>query len=450
MEIKQFEDKNLSHYAYAILSNGEIALIDPARNPQPYYDFAKQHHAKITTVIESHPHADFVSGHLEISKTTGATIYVSKLLGADYPHKTFDEGDTITLGNISLKALNTPGHSPDSICIVAIDEHGKEEALFSGDTLFIGDCGRPDLRESAGAITAAREELAKNMYHSLRDKLIGLPNDVKVFPAHGAGSLCGRGMSDQNTSTMGAEKISNWSLQDMSETEFVDALLEGQPFVPKYFGFDVSLNKKGADNFLESIAAVKKHEAVIDANTANSLDANIPIIDTRADKQFKKAFLKNAINLMKGGKFETWLGSIIKPGEAFYLAAENENDLDELIGRIAKIGYEKQIKMAFVLDYGNNEMQLFDDELLKSHANDFTIIDVRNEKEVKEGKIFPNAIDIPLPELRERINEIPLDKPIVVHCAAGYRSAAGSSIIKAAVDGTLQVYDLGEAVNKFK
>lgn len=450
MEIKQFEDKNLSQYAYAVLSNGEIALIDPARNPQPYYDFANQHHAKITTVIETHPHADFVSGHLEISKTTGAAIYVSKLLGADYPHKTFDEGDTITLGNISLKAFNTPGHSPDSICILAIDEHGKEEALFSGDTLFIGDCGRPDLRESAGAITAAREELAKNMYHSLRDKLIGLPNDVKVFPAHGAGSLCGRGMSDQNTSTMGAEKISNWSLQEMTEAEFVEALLEGQPFVPKYFGFDVMLNKKGADNFSESIKAVKKHAVITDANAANSLDTNIPIIDTRPEKIFKKAYLKNAINLMKGGAFETWLGSIIKPHEAFYLAAENENDLNELIARTAKIGYEKQIEMAFVLDYGNNEMQLFDDQLLKDHANDYTIIDVRNEKEVKEGKIFANAIDIPLPELRERINEIPTDKPIVVHCAAGYRSAAGSSIIKAAVDGALQVYDLGEAVNKFK
>ncbi len=450
MEIKQFEDKNLSHYAYAILSNGEMALIDPARNPQPYYDFANQHHAKITTVIETHPHADFVSGHLEISKTTGAAIYVSKLLGADYPHKTFDEGDTITLGNISLKAFNTPGHSPDSICILAIDEHGKEEALFSGDTLFIGDCGRPDLRESAGAITAAREELAKNMYHSLRDKLIGLPNDVKVFPAHGAGSLCGRGMSDQNTSTMGAEKISNWSLQEMTEAEFVEALLEGQPFVPKYFGFDVMLNKKGADNFSESINAVKKHAAITDSNAANSLDTNIPIIDTRPEKIFKKAYLKNAINLMKGGAFETWLGSLIKPHEAFYLAAENENDLNELIARTAKIGYEKQIEMAFVLDYGNNEMQLFDDQLLKDHANDYTIIDVRNEKEVKEGKIFANAIDIPLPELRERTNEIPTDKPIVVHCAAGYRSAAGSSIIKAAVDGALQVYDLGEAVNKFK
>ena len=151
MEIKQFEDKNLAHYSYAIISNGAIALIDPSRDPQPYYDFAKQHNAKITTVVETHPHADFVSSHLEIHNTTGATIYVSKLLGAEYPHQTFDDGDAIVLGNITLKSINTPGHSPDSISILAIDENGKANAVFTGDTLFIGDCGRPDLRANCNA-----------------------------------------------------------------------------------------------------------------------------------------------------------------------------------------------------------------------------------------------------------------------------------------------------------
>lgn len=186
MKIKQFEDKNLAHYSYAILSQGEVALIDPARDPQQYYDFARQHNAKITTVIETHPHADFVSSHLEIHKSTDATIYESKLLGAEYPHQTFDEGDAIILGEITLQAINTPGHSPDSISVVAIDETGKQQAVFTGDTLFIGDCGRPDLREQAGAITAARAELAKQMFHSLRNKLMVLSDDVLVYPAHGA------------------------------------------------------------------------------------------------------------------------------------------------------------------------------------------------------------------------------------------------------------------------
>jgi glyoxylase-like metal-dependent hydrolase (beta-lactamase superfamily II)/rhodanese-related sulfurtransferase len=450
MEIKQFEDKNLAHYSYAIISNGEIALIDPARNPQPYYDFAKQHHAKINAVIETHPHADFVSSHLEIYNTTGATIYVSKLLGAEYPHQTFDDGDAIVLGNITLKALNTPGHSPDSISIVAIDENGKENAVFTGDTLFIGDCGRPDLREQAGAITATRAELAKQMFHSLRNKLMTLPDDVLVYPAHGAGSLCGKGLSEQNSSTIGAEKISNWSLQNLSEDEFVKELLADQPFIPKYFPFDVGINKKGADAYATSILKVQRRETVTSEEFANILNPDILIIDTRPQEQFKKSHLKNATNLMNDTKFETWLGSIVNPDEPFYLIAENDMVLNQLIERTAKIGYEKQIALAFVMDYGNTEMNIFDSDNLKDNEDAFTIVDIRNHSEVKNNKIFANAIHIPLHELRERTNEIPVHKPIVVHCAGGYRSAAGSSIIKSKLNGTSQVFDLSEAVKQFQ
>jgi glyoxylase-like metal-dependent hydrolase (beta-lactamase superfamily II)/rhodanese-related sulfurtransferase len=450
MEIKQFEDKNLAHYSYAIVSNGEMALIDPARNPQPYYDFAKQHHAKITTVIETHPHADFVSSHLEIHNTTSATIYVSKLLGAEYEHQTFDDGDAIVLGNITLKALNTPGHSPDSISIVAIDENGKENVVFTGDTLFIGDCGRPDLREQAGAITATRAELAKQMFHSLRNKLMTLPDDVLVYPAHGAGSLCGKGLSEQNSSTIGAEKRSNWSLQNLSEDEFVNELLADQPFIPKYFPFDVGINKKGADAYATSILKVQRRETVTSEEFANILNPDILIIDTRPQELFKKSHLKNATNLMNDTKFETWLGSIVNPDEPFYLIAENDMVLNQLIERTAKIGYEKQIALAFVMDYGNTEMNIFDSDNLKDNEDAFTIVDIRNHSEVKNNKIFANAIHIPLHELRERTNEIPVHKPIVVHCAGGYRSAAGSSIIKSKLNGTSQVFDLSEAVKQFQ
>lgn len=450
MEIKQFEDKNLAHYSYAIVSQGEVALIDPARNPQPYYDFAKEHNAKIKAVIESHPHADFVSSHLEIHNTTDATIYVSKLLGAEYEHQTFDEGDAIVIGGISLKSHNTPGHSPDSLSIVAIDEKGKQQAIFTGDTLFIGDCGRPDLREKAGAITATRETLAKQMFHSLRNKLMTLPDDVLVYPAHGAGSLCGRGLSEQNSSTIGAEKMSNWSLQEMREADFVTKLLADQPFIPKYFSFDVAENKKGADAYATSIAKVQQREPVISKESANSLNLDILIIDSRPQEQFKKAHLKNAVNLMNDTKFETWLGSIVNPSEKFYLAAENETILNQLIERTAKIGYEKQIALAFVLDYGNAEMDLFDSEKLKQNEDAFTIIDIRNDSEVKTEKIFASAIHIPLHELRERTNEIPVHKPIVVHCAGGYRSAAGSSIVNAKLNGKVQVFDLSEAIKRFQ
>ncbi len=450
MEIKQFEDKNLSHYSYAILSNGEIALIDPARDPKPYYEFAKNNNAKITAVIETHPHADFVSSHLEISKYTGASIYVSKLLGAEYPHQTFDDGDALVLGKITLKAINTPGHSPDSISILAIDENGKEEAVFTGDTLFIGDCGRPDLREQAGAITAKRNDLAQQMYNSLRDKLLVLQDHVLVYPAHGAGSLCGKGLSEANTSTIGAEKIGNWSLQPMKETEFVEQLLANQPFVPKYFPYDVGVNKSGASNYSESISKVNKTGAVRNQADVKSLKKDLLIIDTRPQEQFKKSHIKNAINLMDDTRFETWLGSIVNPGEKFYLIAESETKLDIMIHRTAKIGYESQIEKAFTLEFAEHNTEFFNSELLRSNENDFTIVDIRNPSEVEEKAIFANTIHIPLYELRERTNEIPFHKPILVHCAGGYRSAAGCSIIKANLNSDVAVYDLSEDVKLFQ
>lgn len=448
MEIKQFEDKNLAHYSYAILSEGEIALIDPARDPKQYYDFAAEHQAAIKAVIETHPHADFVSSHLEIHHTTEATIYVSKLLDAEYPHQSFDEGDTIPLGEVTLKAFNTPGHSPDSISILLIDENGKECAAFSGDTLFIGDCGRPDLREQAGSITMAKKELAKKMYHSLRDKYISLPDDVLLYPAHGAGSLCGKGLSQQNVSNMGAEKMSNWSLQDLNEDEFVEHLLKDQPFVPKYFPYDVGLNKKGADNFSESISKIEKTKAEnVDSET--SLDPSLVVIDSRPESEFKKGHLQRAINLMGENRFETWLGSIISPGEKFYLLAESETALNGLITRVAKIGYESQIELGIVGNIGNVSTKIFDSNELRDNKEAFTIVDIRNPSEVKTKTIFENSINIPLFELRERAKEIPLDKPIVVHCETGFRSAAGSSIIQSKLNGKAPVFDLGEAAKDF-
>jgi len=450
MKIEQFEDKNLAHYSYAIVSNGQIALIDPARNPQPYYDFAKKNNAVITAVIETHPHADFVSSHLEIHTTTGATIYVSRLLGAEYPHETFDDGDAIILGHITLKSLNTPGHSPDSISIVAINEENEPVAVFTGDTLFIGDCGRPDLREQAGAITATRTDLAKQMYHSLRDTLMTLPDNVQIYPAHGAGSLCGKGLSEQNSSTMKAEKVSNWSLQEMSEEQFVTRLLADQPFIPKYFPFAVGVNKKGADPYETSIAGVDVREPVACETCRLSLDQTLTIIDTRPQDEFKKSHLKNAINLMNDVKFETWLGSIVNPGEKFYLIAENESVLHQLIGRTAKIGYESQIAEAFLLTTGNTDTKVFESDTLKRNEGSFTILDIRNPSEVREKPIFRNAVHIPLYELRERTNEIPVHKPIVVHCAGGYRSAAGSSILESQLSGTAEVYDLSYAVKQFQ
>lgn len=440
--IEQFEDKGLAHFSYAVQSLDRIILIDPARDPRPYYEFAEKNGARIVGVIETHPHADFVSSHLEIHHHTGATIYVSKLVGADYPHKTFDEGEQIELSqDVLLRALHTPGHSPDSISVV-VSVEGKDHAVFTGDTLFIGDVGRPDLREQAGKMRSKREELAKMMYHTIRDKFLPLADDVLVYPAHGAGSLCGKSLSDAQSSTMGHEKASNYALQERTEEAFVDLLLEDQPFIPKYFPYDVDLNKQGAPNYLDSIQNVKKLAKNFQP------DHGAIIVDGRPSTLFRTSHPAGAINIMDGEKFETWLGSIIAPTEKYFLIAQDDKTLDNLIRKSAKIGYELNIEGSFVYDAEDGEKAgAFDKHHFKSHKEKYTIVDIRNRSEVETTPIFEQSINIPLPELRERVEEIPEDNPIVVHCSGGYRSAAASSIIKK--QSNTPVYDMSEAVKDF-
>ena len=321
--------------------------------------------------------------------------------------------------------------------------------MFTGDTLFIGDCGRPDLRESAGNIQSKREILAKQMYHSLRGKLATLPGNVIVYPAHGAGTLCGKNLSTEKSSTIGEEKLTNWCLQEATEDEFVNTLLEDQPFIPAYFTFDVALNRKGVTHFHESIAKIKIG-ITITKKSLPDLDKSIWVIDTRTEEAFKNGHLSNSINLMEDGKFETWLGSIIQPKEMFYLACESKEQLENILERVAEIGYESQVKEGFVIEEGNITDGKIDVDDLKKHEEDYTIIDVRNSSEVKEGKIFAASIAIPLAEVRSRMKEIPTNKPIVVHCAGGYRSAAASSLIQSKLDGEVNVFDLGEAIKEFK
>ena len=442
MNIKQFEYKPLSHYSYAIVSDGKMAVIDPERNPEQYYAFAEENNAKIVIIIETHPHADFVSSHLEIHKKTGATIYNSEKLGADYPHTSFDEGDSIQLGIVTLKAINTPGHSPDSITIVATE--GNVTALFTGDTLFIGDVGRPDLREKAGNMIAKREELAEMMYNTIQNKFTDLPDDALVYPAHGAGSLCGKNLSDAASSTLGNERMGNWAFKKQSKKEFMDTILDGQPFIPHYFGFDVDTNKTGADNLIPSIEKILFSE--------NSQAEGL-IVDMRAEATFKKGHLRGSFNIQadsENAKFESWLGSIIKPEETFTLVIDSKDNKDTMLHRVAKIGYEKLLNKVITLSDENlvtsEKLDLAD---FKKNPDSYTIVDIRNVSEVEEGKFFDNAISHPLNELRDTAGQIPTDKPIVVHCAGGYRSAAGSSILQKKLKG-VTVYDLSENINDFK
>ncbi|HEY1006272.1 MAG TPA: MBL fold metallo-hydrolase [Sphingobacteriaceae bacterium] len=450
MIVQQFRDEHLSQFSYAVLSESarEIVLIDPARDPRPYLRFAEHHRAKIIGVIETHPHADFVSSHLEFHRKSGAAIYGSRLQHAGYPLKPFDEGQVLEFGGVRLKALNTPGHSPDSISVV-LEHEGRDRAVFTGDTLFIGDCGRPDLRESGDEQETLRTDLARRMYHSLRDKLAALPDDVVVYPGHGAGSLCGKSMSDAQTGTIGEEKKYNWSLQDMPESRFVEQLTSDLPFIPAYFPYNVELNKKGAPEFRASVEAVPVRKRPLTDEDARSLSADLWVVDTRDEREFKSGHLPRSVNIMDGDRFETWLGSVIRPGEDFYLAGSDHGSLERLIARVASIGYERQVREAFVPELTGQKDRLPDLADLRSDPGRYTILDVRNPAEIKDQKFFQHAMNIPLSELRDRVQEIPAGKPVAVHCAGGYRSAIASSLLSSELEGKTRVYDIGAAIREF-
>src|SRR5690554_1460830 len=301
MKIEQFEDKGLAQYSYAVLSEGtrEVVIIDPARDPQQYYRFAKNSSSEIVGVILTHSHADFVSSHAEIQRKTGAKIYVSTHMEASFDHEKIEEGTTISLGKIKLKALYTPGHSFDSISVL-LEHDGNDKAVFTGDTLFIGDVGRPDLRGNGENTENMRRALAREMYYSIHNKLKKLPEDIVVYPGHGAGTLCGKSLGTDSSSTMGREFKENYAFQERAEEDFIEILLENQPFIPPYFSYDVALNKTGAKDLESSLKEISslKHE--------NDLGGAI-IIDTRPEKEFKKGHLSGAINIQNGEKFETWL-----------------------------------------------------------------------------------------------------------------------------------------------
>jgi glyoxylase-like metal-dependent hydrolase (beta-lactamase superfamily II)/rhodanese-related sulfurtransferase len=395
-------------------------------------------------VVETHPHADFVSSHWEICHIKEAEIYTSQLTRAAYPHTTFDDGDCFQLGELSLHALNTPGHSPDSICVLVKDAARKPRVLFSGDTLFIGDVGRPDLREKTGALVASRQALARDLYRSTREKLLPLPDELLVYPGHGAGSLCGKALRSAPSSTIGDEKKSNPALQPMTEEAFVAFLLADQPFVPLYFPYDVALNKHGAPVLKDSLRQVP-HLAPDCRFSTSAL-----LVDTRPAATFREGHLPQALNIQDGLKFETWLGTLIAPEEKFYLVAADEASLQKVIAKTAKIGYESHIKGAVVHPKGQTEVSaLLDLDAFKDHPENYTVVDIRNPEELEDQQFFPRSLHVPLPELRRRIPEIPTDKPIVVHCASGYRSAVGSSIL-ANVIKEQPVYDLGEGIKDFE
>ncbi len=446
MKIQQFEDKGLSHFSYLIISEADrkAVVIDPARDTRPYLEAMQRYGAELAAIIETHPHADFVSSHAELHRRTGAPIMASGSIGAAYNLTSYNEGDRLELAEATLVCMETPGHSPDSISVL-LYQGDKPTHLFSGDTLFVGDVGRPDLREKAGAISLSREDLARMMYRTIHAKLLPLADDIVVYPAHGAGSLCGKALSADVSTTIGKERFSNPSLQAMEEDAFIRLLLADQPFVPKYFPGSVELNRIGAPDLEPALAAVPR------LASEHEVPAQALVIDTRPSSLFKQGHLAGAINLQQGGKFETWLGAIVAPLEPFVLVAESEALADHLLRRAAAIGYEAQVQAVLVArQAGYLAEQEPDLDQFANNPEAFTIVDIRNRSEHAAGMMFPSALAIPLPELRERLAEIPTDKPVMIHCAAGYRSAAGQSIVSAVLGARIPVYDLGEAIKNYQ
>ena len=308
--------------------------------------------------------------------------------------------------------------------------------------------GRPDLREKSGNQTAKRQDLAKAMFKTITTQFDEQPDSALVYPAHGAGSLCGKGMSaDQTWSTLGEQRETNWAFKTQTEESFINHLLDSQPFIPHYFGYNVDLNKNGAPILRNAVADIpfSLFEAAEDGDAL--------VIDTRDETHFKKGHKRNSFNIMAlkpEHKFETWLGAIVQPEEEFSVVVANTAHAHEVLDRIAKIGYESQVKRVITLEsnFGIKQDPI-DLKAFKENPEAFTVVDISNASETENGKFFDHALTIPLPELRERISEIPLSKPIVVHCAGGYRSAAGSSILDDALP-KVQVFDLGENIKDFQ
>ena len=441
--VEQFEDKGLAHFSYAIMADKKIILIDPQRNPQEYYDFAQKNGAKIIGVIETHPHADFVSSHFEVHKEFNVPIYSSSLTKSKYPLTPFDEGQLIKLSEkVVLRSLFTPGHAPDHIAVVLVID-GKDKIVFSGDSLFLGDVGRPDLLDYSKESDRQRKHLAALMYDTIHEKFAKLHDDVIVYPSHGAGSLCGKSIRKAPSSTIGYEKQTNYAFEKRSKDEFVKLLLSDQPFIPMYFAHDVRLNNEGAAVMKASIAQVeilpKNHQP------AN----NVIIIDSRPQNDFKESHLKKAINIQSTGPFETWLGSIVASESKFYLVAGDEQGLETTLKKSASIGYEANIEGAFIYDATDGERtETFDASSFNPSDNRFTYLDVRSARECSNQPILQNSINIPLYELADRMPEIPNDKPILVYCGSGYRSATGASIIQQQLP-SVKVYDLSKDVSKY-
>ncbi len=437
MKIEQIYTGCIAHAAYYIENNGEAAIFDPLREVQPYIDRTTKDHARIKYVFETHFHADFVSGHLDLAQKTGAKIVYGPTAKPNFEAIVAVDGQVFEVGHYKVKVIHTPGHTMESTTYLLIDENNKEQAIITGDTLFIGDVGRPDLAQHVIA-ELTQDKLARHLYHSLREKIMPLSDDLIVYPNHGAGSACGKMMRKETSDTLGNQKRTNYALNpDLSEDEFVTALLTGLTNPPGYFPKNVLLNINGYES-LDTVlkrakTALNPTEFELVANETRAL-----VLDTRPSAIFAKGFIPNSINIGLDGNFAMWVGEMISDIQQEILLVTEIGKEDEALIRLSRVGYDRTIgylngsfeawkKAGKQMDSIN---RISATELEKQLAPQKTVvIDVRKQSEF-DSEHLVGAINIPMNEINNRLSEFPKDKPFVLHCAGGYRSIIAASILK--------------------
>ena len=436
MKIEQIYTGCLAQGAYYITSNGEAAIIDPLRETQPYMDRLEKDGVQLKYIFETHFHADFVSGHLDLSKQSGASIVYGPTAKPEFDFIAAKDNEIFEVGNIKIKVLHTPGHTMESTTFLLIDADGKDYAIFSGDTLFLGDVGRPDLAQKAAHMT--QEQLAALLYHSLRTKIMPLADDVIVYPAHGAGSACGKNMSKETVGTIGEQKATNYALRaNMTEAEFITEVTDGLLPPPAYFGMNVAMNKSGIDSFEtvlnNGMKAINATEFEVVADETGAV-----ILDTRDNGDFAKGFIPQSINIGINGDFAPWVGALIGDVKQPILLVTEVGTEEETVTRLSRVGFDNIIghlnggfqswkELGYDIDHVNRiTAKQFAEEVKIGESK---VLDVRKESEYNAQHV-EDAFSRPLAAINDWIKDINPEEHFFMHCAGGYRSMISASILQ--------------------
>ncbi len=434
MKIEQIYTGCLAQGTYYIESAGEVAIVDPLRETHPYLKKAEKNNAKIKYIFETHFHADFVSGHVDLAKQTGAQIIFGPGAKTEYDIHEAKDGEEFTLGEVKIKVLHTPGHTPESTTYLLIDEKGKEQAIFSGDTLFIGDVGRPDLAVKSDL---TEEDLAGMLYDSLRKKILPLPNDVVVYPAHGAGSACGKNMSKETSDSLGHQKEVNYALQPgMTREEFIKEVTTGILPPPQYFAKNVELNKTGANEFGK---VLKKGSVALDVDTFEAManHEGAMVLDTRSPEAFATSHIPNSIFIGLDGSFAPWVGALITDLQQPIIFITAEGREEEVVTRLSRVGYDN------TLGYLKGGVEAWQqagketdsitsipaEKFAQAYDPSLNILDVRKPSEY-DSEHIKTAENFPLDFINDTMGKLDRDKEYFIHCAGGYRSMIFASILK--------------------